>query len=215
MECLEHADCLAKAEEEGGQCNKCAELEDWKPLSRMLEVASSPKPRTPMQYRGMQAMCNALDDQREARGKEFMRVRNLQRQMAPLRERVSLYERLVAAVSSRDVQHIASIIDTARRLGFGLKRMVGLLEDAARANRTRYTERECAMAVLLYRVGGPTTVKILHAANLLPSVRHTQRLAARITQRVTHELCVRIADQAWEELQKAPVTVHFDDISIV
>ena len=150
MECLEHVDCSGKAEEEGGQYNKCAELEDWKPLFRMLEVSSSPKPRTPMQHRGMQAMCNALEEQREARGKEFMRVRNLQRQMAPLWERVSLYERLVDAVASRDVQRIASIIHTARRRGFGLKRMVGLLEDAARANRTRYTERECATAVLLY-----------------------------------------------------------------
>ena len=62
MECLEHVDCSAKAEEEGGECNKCAELEDWQPLSRMLQVASSPKPRTPMQYRGTQAMCNAFDD---------------------------------------------------------------------------------------------------------------------------------------------------------
>ena len=168
-----------------------------------------------MQYHGMQAMCNALEDQRAARGKEFMRVRNLQWQMARLRERVSLYERLVAAVASRDVQRIASIIHTTRRRGFGLKQMVGLLEDAARANRTRYTERECAMAVLLYRVGRPTAVQILHVANLLPSVRYTQRLAARITQQVTHELCIRIADQAWEELQKAPVTVHFDEISIV
>ena len=71
------------------------------------------------------------------------------------------------------------------------------------------------MVVLLYCVGGPTAVQILHATNLLPLVRHTQRLAARITQRVTHEVCIQIADQAWEELQREPVTVHFDEISIV
>ena len=122
-----------------------------------------------------------------------------------------MYQSFVAAVYSRDVQRIASIIHIARRRGFGLKRMVGIL----RANRTRYTERECATAVVLYRVGSPTAKKIFHAANSLPSVCHTQRLAARITQRVIHQLCVRNADQACEELQKAPVKVHFDEISIV
>ena len=71
-------------------------------------------------------------------------------------------------------------------------------------------------AVLLYRVGGPSAVQILHATNFLPSVRHTQRLAARITHRVTQELCDSgIAYQAWEELERAPVTAHFDEISNV
>ena len=215
MECTEHVDCTGKAEEEGGQCDKCAGLEDWQPLSRMPSITATPKPQTPMQFRGMQAMCNSLEDQRASHGKEFLRVRNLQRQMAPLRERVSPYEWLVNAVACRDAQRIATIIAAARRRGFGLKCMVGLLEDAARANGMRYTEKECAMAVMLNRVGGPSAVHILHVANLLPSVRHTQRLAARITHRVTHELCVQIADQAWEDLEWAPVTVHFDEISIV
>ena len=39
--------------------------------------------------------------------------------------------------------------------------------------------------------------------------------SARITHRVPQELCIQIADQAWEELERPPVAVHFDEISIV
>ena len=60
-ECLEHLNSRGKAGEEGGQCTNCSELQDWKPLSGMLEVAVSPKPHTPMQYCGRQAICNTLD----------------------------------------------------------------------------------------------------------------------------------------------------------
>ena len=69
---------------------------------------------------------------------------------------------------------LQTIIATMRHGGFGLKHVMGLLEDSARANQTWYTENQCAMGVLLYRVGGPSAVQILNVANLLPSVRHMQ-----------------------------------------
>ena len=130
----------------------------------------------------------------------------------PLRSQVSYHQRLVEAIRTNNVPRVATVLNAAKKRGYGLKRLVGLVEDAATANRTRYSVDEKDLCVLLYRAGGPSVCHALSQAHLLPSLSHCRGLAKKDTIPLSSEFSFASCFQAWSGKPAIGLTEHRDDI---
>ena len=74
--------------------------------------------------------------------------------------------------------------------GWSWSRIVGLLEDAVRANNTQYSAEEKTLAIILHELAGPAVVHILHAMGTGPSASHAARLARAAIGAVTADINV-------------------------
>ena len=75
---------------------------------------------------------------------------------------------------------MTTIINIAFDRGWGIERIIALLEDAVRANQTRYGTKEIVMAIVLHELGGLSVLQVLlHAEKMLPSPSHAARSAAQ------------------------------------
>ena len=97
-----------------------------------------------------------------------------------MKERLTLFDRMVTAMRTNDLPRLAAIMRKTHEWGLGLKRLVPLLEDASRANRMHFSADERRLEILLYRLAGPAGLNALSAAKLLPSVYHSARWLAEI-----------------------------------
>ena len=146
---------------DGHSCAGCASLKHCPALSQRLRIAMAPEPRTKYKYRGTLALHARLHEYRAMEQKAFFDVRTMQRSFQPLRSQVSYHQRLVEAIQTNNVPRVATVLNAAKKRGYGLKRLVDLVEDAATANRTRYSADEKDLCVLLYRAGGPSVCHAL------------------------------------------------------
>ena len=134
--------------------------------------------------------------------------------MQPLYARLSLFDRCFVAIRSNDLPRVAHILKKTMEWGWELKRMAALLEDAVRASRMYYAADERRLAVLLYRVAGPTGTQALHAEKLLPSVRQCTRIARQSTIAITSTCSVEPPQAAFGPLPRASIACLKDEISI-
>ena len=74
---------------------------------------------------------------------------------------------------TNDLPRLAAIMRKTHEWGWGLKRLVPLLEDASRVNRMHFSADERRLAILLYWLAGAAGLNALSADKLLPSVYHS------------------------------------------
>ena len=80
-----------------------------------------------------------------------------------MKERLTLFDRMVIAMLTNDLPRLAAMMCKTHEWGWGLKRLVPLLEDALRANRMHFSADERHFAILLYRLAGPAGLNALSA----------------------------------------------------
>ena len=197
---------------DGHSCAACASLKHSPALAQRLRIAMAPEPHTEYKYRGTLALHARLHEYRAMEQKAFFDVRTMQRSFQPLRSQVSYHQRLVEAIRTNNVPRVATVLNAAKKRGYGLKRLVGLVEDAATANRTRYSVDEKNLCVLLYRAGGPSVCHALSQAHLLPSLSHCRGLAKQDTIPLSSEFSFASCFQAWAGKPAIGLTEHRDDI---
>ena len=199
---------------DGKPCRPCADLHFNTKLRDMLQVASGPKPHTPNSCLGFEARQTRLDKSRNVMQSAFFELQKLRRLVQPLYARLSLFDRCFAAIRSNDLPRLAHILKKTMEWGWGLKRIAPLLEDAVRANRMHCGANEKRLAVLLYRVAGPTGLQALHAEKLLPSVQQCTRIAKQGTIAISGTCSVDPPQAALGPLPRASIACLKDEISI-
>ena len=175
---------------DGKPCRPCADLHFNTKLRDMLQVVSGPKPHTPNSCLGFDALQTRLDKSRNVMQSAFFELQKLRGLVQPLYSRLSLFDRCFAAIRSNDLPQLAQILKKTVEWGWGLKHIAPLLEDAVHANRIHFGANERRLAVLLYRVAGPTGLQALHAEKLLPSVRQCTRIAKQGTSAISNTCSV-------------------------
>ena len=200
---------------DGHSCAGCASLKHLPALSQRLRIAMAPEPRTKYKYRGTLALHARLHEYRAMEQKAFFDVGTMQRSFQPLRSQMSYHQRLVEAIQTNNVPRVATVLNAAKKRGYGLKRLVGLVEDAATANRTRYSADEKDLCVLLYRAGGPSVCHALSQAHLFPSVSHCRGLAKKDAIPLPSEFSFDSCFQAWAGKPAIGLTEHHDDLFLI
>ena len=182
---------------DGHSCAGCASLKHCPALAQRLRIAMVLKPHTKYKYRGALALHARLHEYHAMEQKAFFDVRTMQRSFQPLRSQVSYHQRLVEAIRTNNGPRVATVLNAAKKGGYGLKRLVGLVEDAAKANRTRYSADEKDLCVLLYCAGGPGVCHAFSQAYLLPSWSHCRGLAEKDAIPLSSEFSFASCFQAW------------------
>ena len=69
-----------------------------------------------------------------------------------MKRRLTLFDRMVIVVRTSDLPRLPAIVRKTYEWGWGLKRLVPLLEDASRANCMHFGADERNLAISLYRL---------------------------------------------------------------
>ena len=141
--------------------------------------------------------------------------KKLQKQVFPMKGRLTFFDPMVIAMRTNDLPRLAAIMRKTHEWGWGLKRLVLLLEDTSRANRMHFNADERQLAILLYRLAGPARLNALSAEKLLPSVYHSPSLARRDCIPVSHSISIEGPKAAFRPLERAAICVHTDEPSVV
>ena len=94
----------------------------------------------------------------------------LQRIVLPMKERLSLYDCMLTAMCTNDLPCLGAIMRKTHEWGWGLKRLVPLLEDTLQANRMHFGVDGRHLPILLYCLHDPAGLKALSAEKILPSI---------------------------------------------
>lgn len=202
-----------KAHQEA-RCDKCHCLRYNNPLKRVMDIASEPPAHTPYQYLGFRALKGKVAHYESERTRTLFSMHERERHIAPLRRQCTLFDRLVTCIRHRSVARLRTIVCMAFDRGWSWSRIVGLLEDAVRANNTQYSAEEKTLAIILHELAGPAVVHILHAMGTGPSASHAARLARAAIGAVTADINVELATKAWSTLAPTSVILHADEISV-
>ena len=76
-----------------------------------------------------------------------------------MKERLTLFDRMVTAMRTNDLPRLAAIMRKTHEWGWGLKRLVPLLEHVSRANRMHFSADERRFGNLVISVGRSSRTK--------------------------------------------------------
>ena len=101
---------------------------------------------------------------------------NLVRKNTKHTKQVSLNKRLIEIIASNDIPQLSILIKVCVNNGMGVQSIIGRLNDAIRGKyHANYTEMEKNVATLVYRIGGPRLLHIMHVSHGLPGVSTTHQ----------------------------------------
>ena len=108
---------------DGQPCDACTQLRSNQELKGLMAVATNPKPNTPLSYLGFEALRQRYEAARKGRGASFFEIKKLQKQVLPMKERLTLFDRMVTAMRTNDLPRLAAIMRKTHEWGWGLKRL--------------------------------------------------------------------------------------------
>ena len=146
------------------------------PHRKMLEFANADKLDETMKLEMLnrKQLQDKYRDLREKMNKEKLSNVNLARKNNKLTKQVSLNKRLIEIIGSNDIPRLSALLKVCINSRMGIQSIIGRLNDAIRGKyRANYSEMEKDVAALVYRIGGPRLLHIMHVSHGLPGVSTT------------------------------------------
>ncbi|KAG1813664.1 uncharacterized protein BJ212DRAFT_1482561 [Suillus subaureus] len=159
----------------GTPCDECTEI----PLhvECLADIAHTPKAHTNYKFLGLAHVQDVARTYAEQIKQLKLQLNDLRKYMSALTQ-LDDYNRLLMAVSERDIPHLQQIINIALRNGASIRQIVNKLEDALEGayHPRGYDATDLDIATLIYRLGGHQLLFALNQKLAIPSLctLHTQ-----------------------------------------
>ena len=143
---------------------------------KMLEFANADKLDETMKLEilNRKQLQDKYRDLCEKMNKEKLSNLNLTWKNNKLTKQVSLNKRLIEIIGSNDIPRLSALIKVCINSRMGIQSVISRLNDATRGKyRANYSEMEKDVAALVYRIGGPRLLHIMHVSHGLPGVSAT------------------------------------------
>lgn len=166
-------DCRRRVAGNGAICRACASL-SLNPIVQGIKdrMNNGTHINAPHAYRGIDELCAVV--KRQADENQFLRFHALNQARSILRHtaKISDHDRLLVAISSKNVARIDRVIHVALKRKQGLGSVLGQVMAAARGAYSvkSFTDQERLLGTLLWRLGGDRVGHVAHRALGLPGV---------------------------------------------
>ena len=164
-------------EKDGKFVNKiCLDVIQYSSFKKMITFANADKLDKTMnlEYLNHRQLENKYRDLCFKLNEEKLSNLNLTRKNNRLTKQVSLHKRLMEIIASNDIPRLSVLIKVCVNNGMGVQSIISRVNDAIQGKyRSNYSEMEKSVATLVYRIGGPRLLHILHVSHGLLGVSTT------------------------------------------
>ncbi|KAK7455836.1 hypothetical protein VKT23_010871 [Stygiomarasmius scandens] len=152
-------------------CHQCKELPAL--FERLEYIAQNASPGTNYIFLNMEQMKQILLEQYDNLQLWKMKTLNLQRDLANALRRLDDHERLIQAISERDLPRVHQLLAQARKQGVGIPGIIHRLQLAFDGlySPKGFCNFDFDLAIMVLRIGGSHLLKILSDEVGLPSLR--------------------------------------------
>ena len=154
----------------------CVNVSESSSYKKMQDLANTEHVNInmPVDILNHEQLKNKFRDLRKEMTEKKLSTLNLVRKNSRLTKQLSLHKRLIEIIGTNDIPRLSQLIKVCLNSGMGAQSIIGRLTDAIRGKyRANYSEKEKDVAALVYKIGGPRLLHIMHVSHGLPGITTT------------------------------------------